>query len=208
VERSLALAEARDAVVLGPGLGQGSGVREFVDGFLRGCSRPVVVDADALNAIAAAGASVLRRHAPTVFTPHPGEMGRLLGTSSAEVQSHRVEAARRLASASGAVVVLKGQRTLIAEPAGRVAVNPTGNPGMATAGSGDVLSGVIGALLARGHDAWLAATAGAFIHGWAGDKAAASHGQEGMLASDIADALGTAIASVQRGEAQPGIARL
>jgi NAD(P)H-hydrate epimerase len=114
------------------------------------------------------------------------------------VQRRRLETARDFANASGAVVVLKGQRTVVAEKGGRAAVNPTGNPGMATAGSGDVLAGVIGALLVR-HDAWTAATAGAYLHGLAGDRAAASRGEAGLLAGDIAEALPEAVRSLRGG---------
>jgi NAD(P)H-hydrate epimerase len=123
-------------------------------------------------------------------------MARLIGRSTAEVQADRLGAARGLAHASGAVVVLKGQRTLVADPGGRTAVNPTGNPGLAKGGTGDVLAGVIAALLARGCDAWTAATAGVFVHGRAGDLASARIGQESMLAGDLLDALGEAILSV------------
>ena len=203
IGRALELASTRDAVVLGPGLGQGAAVRDFVLGFLAGYPGPLVVDADALNALAGAqGASTLPglpRQAPTVLTPHPGEMARLLGTSSAEIQSHRVDAARRLAEISRAIAVLKGQRTLVAEWNAWTAVNPTGNPGLATAGSGDVLSGIVGALLARKQGAWLAATAAVFAHGLAGDHVAAERGQETLVAGDVAEGLGHAIQVLQAG---------
>lgn len=210
--RALELADTRDAVVLGPGLGQGPGVREFVAGFLARCPRPLVLDADGLNALAAlwagTGPAPLARTAATVLTPHPGEMARLLGGSAADVQHHRVEAARRLAQATGAVAVLKGQRTVVADPTGRSAVNPTGNPGLATAGTGDVLAGVAGALLARAADAWLAATAAVYVHGLAGDRACVARGAESLLAGDVADALGDAIQALQRGDADAALARI
>src|SRR4029077_7793404 len=131
------------------------------------CAKPVVLDADGLNALAARRAGdalpALPRREATILTPHPGEMARLLGTKTAEVQSQRVESARSLARSSGAVVVLKGHRTLIGQPGGRTAVNPTGNPGLATGGSLDVLSGIAGALLARHGEGWLAATASVYV---------------------------------------------
>ena len=131
-----------------------------------------------------------------MVTPHPGEMARLIGAETAAVQRRRLDVARGLAAESRAVVVLKGYRTLVADPEGRAGVNPTGNPGMATGGTGDVLSGILGALLARGLDAWTAATAGVYVHGLAGDVAAARFGQESLLAGDLIDALPVAIRSL------------
>ena len=135
------------------------------------------------------------REAPTVLTPHPGEMARLAGLSSAEVQGRRLETARRIAEDTGAFVVLKGQRTLVCRPDGVAAVNPTGNPGMATGGTGDVLAGIVGALLAR-HEPWIAATAGVYVHGLAGDRAAGAAGPESLVAGDVASALPEAIRAV------------
>src|SRR5439155_17292434 len=132
--------------------------------------RPLVVDADALNALAPIGkgagaVALLRRGAPTVVTPHPGEMARLTASTTAEVQRRRLEVARSFALETGATVVLKGQRTIVADAEGRAAVNPTGNPGMASGGMGDVLAGMTGALLARGGDSWGAVSAAVFRHG-------------------------------------------
>ncbi|HET7295393.1 MAG TPA: NAD(P)H-hydrate dehydratase [Vicinamibacteria bacterium] len=200
--RALALASAREAVVLGPGLGQAAGTRAFVRDFVARCSRPLIVDADGLNALSAlrgdAGFHALRsRRAPTVLTPHPGEAARLLGTTARDVQADRLAAARRLAADAGSVVVLKGFRTIVAEPGGRAAVNPTGNPGLATAGSGDVLSGVVGALLARGREPFTAALAAVYVHGLAADRVAARRGDEGMLAGDVAEALPEALRALR-----------
>jgi NAD(P)H-hydrate epimerase len=197
IKRALSLARERDAVVLGPGLGQDSGTREFVRTFVPQCPVPLVVDADGLNALTAAGSvtgplELIRREQPTVVTPHPGEMARLASLDTAVVQRRRLETARDFANTAGVTVVLKGQRTVVCEKGGRAAVNPTGNPGMATAGSGDVLAGVIGALLAR-QDAWTAATASAYLHGLAGDRAARRLGEAGMLAGDVLEALPEAI---------------
>lgn len=203
-EHALALAKSRDAVVLGPGLGQETATRDFVRGFAERCPLPLLVDADGLNALAAApgGAELLRgRKAPTIVTPHPGEMARLVGGTAAEVQRMRLETARAFSKRAGAMVVLKGYRTLVADPQGRAAVNPTGNPGMATGGTGDVLSGVIGALLARGNEAWKAAAAGVYVHGLAGDLAAARRGQDSLVAGDLLEDLSEAIGSVTRSRA-------
>lgn len=123
------------------------------------------------------------------MTPHPGEAARLLRTTSREVQGSRLDAVGKIARLTGAVVLLKGHQTLVAEPGGRVAVNSTGNPGMATAGSGDVLTGALGAFLARGLTGWDAACLAVFIHGDAGDRAARDLGQDSMIASDLVDRL-------------------
>jgi ADP-dependent NAD(P)H-hydrate dehydratase / NAD(P)H-hydrate epimerase len=201
VERALALARERDAVVIGPGLGQNRETRAFVREFVRQCPTPLLIDADGINAVASGegvvGASeLLRRERPTIVTPHPGEMARLVGRTTGEVQRHRLEVVRSLAVESGAVVVLKGQRTIVADGSGRSAVNPTGNPGMASGGTGDVLAGMAGAILARHHDAWLAATAAVYLHGLAGDIAARSVGQDSLIAGDVIESLPEAIASL------------
>lgn len=198
LERVLALAADRDALVLGPGLGQHPETRTFVRELVRRCAKPLVLDADGLNALCGssgcAGATdLLRREHPTIATPHPGEMARLIGQATRDVQRQRLETARRLAVETGATIVLKGQRTVIARADGYTAVNPTGNPGMATAGAGDVLSGLIGALLARGHEAWLAATAAVYVHGAAGDLAAGRLGQESLVAGDLIESLPVAL---------------
>jgi NAD(P)H-hydrate epimerase len=135
-----------------------------------------------------------------VLTPHPGEAARLLGSTAREVQADRLGAARRLARETGTVVLLKGHRSLVAAPDGRVSVNSSGNPGMATAGSGDVLTGIVGALLARGIEAWDAARLAAFAHGAAGDLAAEQGSQEGLIASDIVDRLPDSFGSVVESE--------
>ena len=194
--RALALAATRDAVVLGPGLGTDPATQAFVRELIRECPVPIVIDADALNALSGdIGADFVRRDRRTVLTPHPGEMARLVGSTAAEVQRRRVETAKSAAAATGAVVVLKGQRTLIAEGE-RVAVNPTGNPGMATAGTGDVLAGMVGALLARGTEAWTAAAGAVYVHGAAGDEAACRLGEESLTASDLVSSVPAALRSL------------
>ncbi len=209
-ERMAALARTRDALVIGPGLGQDPAARDFVRETLRKCPGPVVVDADGLNALAASdrvprAIDVLRRDAAAVVTPHPGEMARLLGVSTAEVQRRRLETARAFAVESGAVVVLKGHRTVVARPDGAACVNPTGNPGMATGGTGDVLSGVIGALLARGLDGWTAAVAAVFLHGAAGDEAASRRGEESLLAGDLLESIPAVLRRLAPAPLRPGV---
>jgi NAD(P)H-hydrate epimerase len=202
LERLCELAGQRDAVVLGPGIGQDPATRALVRAFVGQCPVPMVIDADGLNALAASGGEAsglgaLRREIPTVLTPHPGEMARLVGSRTSSVQKDRPGTAVSLARQTGAVVVLKGERTLVAEPGGRAAVTATGNPGMATGGTGDVLAGVVGSLLGR-HGALLAATAAVVVHGRAGDLAARARGEEGMTAGDVVEALPEAIESVRR----------
>jgi NAD(P)H-hydrate epimerase len=148
---------------------------------------PLVIDADGLNLLARMDPmSQTRSDQARVLTPHPAEAARLLGGTAREVQSDRVGSALRLAERYRAAVVLKGCGTVIAAPDGRYAICPYGNPGMATAGSGDVLAGVIGAMFAQGlSEPWTAATAGVLVHALAGDRAAAEIGERGMMASDI-----------------------
>jgi len=201
VGSALALAAKGTAAALGPGLGgaEDEETRAFVRAFVSRCPVPLVIDADALNCLASEpdrGASAVKcRTVPTILTPHPGEMGRLLGTDTQAVQAGRRAAAEQAARAYGCVVLLKGARTLIAAPDGRLAVNTTSNPGMATGGSGDVLSGLLAALLAGGLAAWEAAVAGAYLHGLAGDLAAkAQGGPAGLIATDLVALLPAAIA--------------
>jgi ADP-dependent NAD(P)H-hydrate dehydratase / NAD(P)H-hydrate epimerase len=189
-------------VVCGPGLGRSDEARALVHHLVRRVRVPLVLDADGLNAIA--GTAVLReRPAATVVTPHPGEMSRLLGVSTAEVQADRVAAARRFAGEHGAVTVLKGARTVIAAPDGTGAICPTGNPGMATGGMGDVLAGIAGGLLAQRLDPFAAACLGVFAHGAAADAVAARRGTVGLLAGDLLAELPPTIARLQAEGGQP-----
>lgn len=183
-----AAAVGKQALALGPGLGTSPEVAELIRGLAR-LEIPLVLDADGLNAFAGRPGELRKRSAATVLTPHPGELGRLLGLSSGEVQADRLAAARRVAEETGAVVVLKGRGTLVAEPDGEVAVNPTGNPGMATGGSGDVLTGLLAALLAQGYEAAAAAQLAVYVHGLAGDLAAETLGFEGLAAGDLISAI-------------------
>ena len=171
-----------DALAVGPGLGRSDAARERL-ARLSGLALPAVFDADALN-LAGDARYFATRRAPTVLTPHPGEAGRLLGTGTASVSADRIEAARRIAALSGAVVVLKGFRSVVADPSGRAGLVLAGNAGMATGGMGDVLTGICGAFLARGLDAWAAAAAAAYLHGTAGDLAVEALGEESLVASD------------------------
>jgi NAD(P)H-hydrate epimerase len=188
----VAAAQGADALVVGPGIPRGPGTGPLVRDLLEKVRLPAVLDADALNALAEHPGlvAIVARGAPLVLTPHPGEMARLLGAGVDEVQADRLGIAQRKAREWGAVVVLKGARTVVADPDGVPAVVLTGNPGMATGGTGDVLSGLVGALLAGRIPARDAARAAAWVHGRAGDLAARRHGQRGLLAGDLAEALG------------------
>jgi NAD(P)H-hydrate epimerase len=204
--RALRLLEGRDALAVGPGLGEGKETATAVLALLKRRQVPAVADADALNVLSAQSrltpASLNSRRQPLVLTPHPGEASRLLRRPTPRIQADRLDAARTLARRTGAVVVLKGHRSLIAAPDGRVAVNASGNPGMATAGTGDALTGALGALLARGMTAWDAARLAVFVHGDAGDRAAAERGDDGLIAGDLLDKIPEAMLSLASLRAQ------
>jgi hydroxyethylthiazole kinase-like uncharacterized protein yjeF len=186
VEPLLKAIKRADAVILGPGMGRTGSAVAFARELYERIDVPLVIDADALNALEGVFPEDLpQRRWPTVLTPHAGEMGKMLGIPSAEVSEHRLEHARAAAARSKAFVVLKGDDTLVASPDGRVAISPGGAPALATAGTGDVLSGVIGALLARGMPAAAAACAGVRLHLRAGQIAAEPHGADGVIASDV-----------------------
>ncbi len=188
-----------DVVVLGPGLGQSDEVTAFVRGVLDTTTAPLVLDADGLNAVGP-GLLDVQHERPLVITPHPGEMSRLTRLSVEEVQTDRLEVARRVATGAGIFVVLKGARTVVATPAGRTWINTTGNPGMATGGTGDALAGVIAAWIAQTGDVEVACALGVFLHGLAGDEACARHGEVGMIASDLVAQLGPALVQLLSAE--------
>ncbi|HEY7142110.1 MAG TPA: NAD(P)H-hydrate dehydratase [Methylomirabilota bacterium] len=196
VERVVELLSRMDAVALGPGVGLDPETRAAVRTLVRDAERPMVVDADALTALAGRPGLCREAPAPRLLTPHPGEAARLLGCSIAEVQKDRIASARRLAAESGAVVALKGAGTVVASPDGRAMLNPTGNPGMATGGTGDVLTGVAGGLLAQGVAPAAALSAAVYLHGLAGDLVAEARGEAGLVAGDVADAIPAAIRRV------------
>jgi NAD(P)H-hydrate epimerase len=191
--------DGKRALAIGPGIATDAAMRALV-GRLCAAARDrdlcFVLDADGLNHLAA-DAKILEGARPgrVVLTPHPGEAARLLGRSTAAVQEDRIAAAEAIARRFGAVTALKGARTVIAAPDGKLAVCPTGNPGLGTGGTGDVLTGCIGALLAQGLDAWQAATAGVYWHGAAGDRCAEQIGARGFTAGDVARALPPTLAA-------------
>ncbi len=182
--------EGKQALAIGPGLWRGPETASMLAELLGRFEGATVLDADALNAIAGHPGTLGGARGPTVVTPHPGEMARLTGRSTAEVQADRFAAAAKLAAEERTVVVLKGPGTVVAAPDGRLSVNPTGNAGLAHGGTGDVLCGLIGGLLAQGMAPFDAARAGAYLHGWAGERVSKRHGQRGLLAGEVADELG------------------
>ena len=188
-DRVVELSERAGAIVLGPGIGRSDGAVAFARRVAREVKVPLLIDADGLNAHAEKLGLLAGREAPTVLTPHDGELGRLLGIESPEVGEHRIARAREVAGQSGAIVVLKGDDTLVVPPKGPIAISAGGTPALATAGTGDVLSGLIGALLAKGMDPFEAACAGVFAHARAGRAAADRVGADYVIAGDVIDAL-------------------
>jgi NAD(P)H-hydrate epimerase len=188
------LESARDVLALGPGLGQAPGTRAFIQALVDRATLPLVIDADGLNAFAGEPDRLAGREGrDVIITPHPGEMARLVGMSIEDVQGNRLEVARTFATTHHVYVVLKGHRTLIATPDGAVFINPTGNPGMASGGTGDVLSGMLAAWLAQLLDAEAACKLAVYLHGMAGDLAEADEGEIGMTAGDLAGHISDAI---------------
>ena len=196
--RLLELAEASDIVAVGPGLSTNEETMRLVADLLPRVERPVIVDGDGLTAVARHPEALKARRGYTVLTPHLGEMSRLTGLPVEEIRRDRVGVVRRAARELNAIVVLKGAHTLIGTPDGRVYVNLSGNPGMATAGSGDVLVGVIAAMYGLGLDLEHAVRMGVFVHGFAGDLAAEALGEDGVTASAIMEFLPKAMRKLRR----------
>ncbi len=194
VEAALASASGADAVVLGPGLSREPAALQFAREFAAGCDSPLVVDADALHAIGPDLSILRRRKAPTILTPHPGEMSRLAETSTDAVASNRLGIARDVAREADSVVVLKGAATVTASPDGEAWINATGSNALGTGGAGDVLAGAIAAFVAGGAPAIEAAVAGAHYHGAAGDLMAARLSDRGVIAGDLCGALAEILA--------------
>jgi ADP-dependent NAD(P)H-hydrate dehydratase / NAD(P)H-hydrate epimerase len=197
-----ALIAGKSALIVGPGIGASEDSAQLVEwlvtkGAQRG--RPLLIDADGLNVLSKLGPAVLKTaHGPVVLTPHPGEMARLLDSTTAAVNAGRIGAARQLVTTTGATVLLKGARSVIASPDGAVDINSSGNPGMGTAGMGDVLAGIVGAFLGQGMDPGSALRLGVFLHGHAADHLAARLGPVGYFASEVASELPVAISALSR----------
>jgi NAD(P)H-hydrate epimerase len=186
LDRVVAFMQARTAVAIGPGLSTHPETVELIQALMKHLDRPTVLDADALNALTGRTALLTECKIPPIITPHPGEMARLeVDATTQTVNADRIGTAQRFSRERGVFVVLKGARTVVARPDGLAAVCPTGNPGMATAGTGDVLTGMVVGLLAQGLSSWDAACTATYVHGFAGDLASQQLGQAGMLARDL-----------------------
>lgn len=199
-ESILELMEGKTALAIGPGLSTDDETAALVRHIIGKNRLPVVIDADGLNAMAPGLEGLKESGVNTVLTPHPGEMGRLAGMKSSDVQAKRVDTAARFVDVHGCHLVLKGARTLIAEPGGEIHVNPTGNPVLASGGTGDVLTGLIGGFLARGWPMIQALLAGVYLHGLAGDLLAEEAGQSGIMAGELLDVLPEIISELCREE--------
>jgi len=207
IERALELAAGRDVLAVGPGLGADPPTRAFVRRFVAATRQPLVLDADGLNAFEGKGAELSGRERVLVITPHPGEMARLAGSTIRRVLADRLAAARKVAAARRCWVVLKGHRTIIAGPDGLTHVNPTGNPGMATAGAGDALTGFLAALLGCRYEPRDACLLAVWLHGRAGDLAAGRLGKEALTAGDLIEAWPEALRELTEVNPRPARAR-
>jgi len=185
-----------DVVALGPGISRQTDTQKLVRNLTEKLKRPLILDADGIIALANNAGALKKRDFPTILTPHPGEMSRLIRKDVRAVQAKREKAAADFAKKYGTVLVLKGMRTVVADPKGNVHVNKTGNPGMSTAGAGDVLTGMIASFVGQGINPYSAAVIGVYLHGLAGDLAAREKGQLSLIATDILAALPQAIKKV------------
>lgn len=194
VEEALELSAGKSVMAIGPGIGAAVLTAKVVRRIVAAAAIPLVIDADGLNAVAADLTVISESSAPCIImTPHPGEMARLNGMTVSTIEADRLGAAGSFADKHNVYLVLKGARTVIAAPDGRLAINGSGNPGMASGGSGDVLTGVITALVAQGYEPFTACCLGVFVHGYAADLAAAAKGEIGMIATDIQEMLPSAL---------------
>ena len=198
LEPLLARAGQAEVIALGSGLSRHRDAAELVRRVVAECDRPLVIDADGLNAFEGHTEALLSAPAPRVLTPHLGEMRRLTGVDTEALEANRIDVTREWAQRWRSVLVLKGAPTVIGAPDGRATVIPTGNPGMATAGMGDVLTGAIAALIAQGLTPYDAARLGAYAHGMAGDRVAGEKGQYGLVAGDVVEALPLALLTLAR----------
>jgi NAD(P)H-hydrate epimerase len=192
-----ALAQTRQALALGPGLGTRAATQDLVRKLVKKVPIPLILDADGLNAVAEDPACLKTRTAPTILTPHPGEMARLTGKTTVQIQADRLGTAREFAEKFQVVLVLKGARTLVACPDSSVYICPTGNPGMAAGGTGDVLTGMIAGLAAQGMAPAKAAMAGVYVHGWCGDLLARTTHAFGYTASDMVKTIPATLAGFE-----------
>ncbi len=197
------IANKKTALAIGPGISTTEETRGFLYEIIRSCEIPAVIDADALTLIAEEPGILLKAKAPLVLTPHPGEMSRLTGIETDEIESDRIGVSLEFARKHKVILVLKGARSLVTTPGGRVYVNTSGNPGMASGGMGDVLTGIIGGFLAQRLAPEDAARLGVFLHGLAGDLCASERGQAGIIAGDLADVLPRTLSELPDSDEEP-----
>lgn len=198
----LAAVRQKDGLAIGPGLGGHPETRALLKRILPQLTLPIIIDADGINLIAEEKDLLKKLNGPILLTPHPGELGRFLGIDSEAVQNDRIALVVEAAKNYRVYFLLKGAYTLIAAPDETVSINPTGNPGMATAGTGDVLTGMIAALAVQGIPLLMAAQAGVYLHGLAGDLAAGDKGEVGMISSDLIEKIPDAIQQVRKGQSR------
>ncbi|MGA9753828.1 MAG: NAD(P)H-hydrate dehydratase [Desulfobaccales bacterium] len=191
--------DQKSTLALGPGIGTHPETRELVGRLVHDLTGPMVIDADGINNLAADTACLTGAAGPRILTPHPGEMARLLGLTTPEVQARRLDLARETAARFGVTLVLKGAQTVVAAPDGRASLNSTGNPALASGGTGDVLTGLIGGFLAQGLTPWDAARLGVYLHGLAADFFVSRHGPRGMIAGDLLTVFPTMLAEFSQG---------
>lgn len=193
------LVKEADVLAVGPAIGSDKETAKLMEGLLALCAAPMVIDADAINSIRGKTGLLRKTKAPAILTPHPGEMARLIGGSKGpDVEADRIGVAAGFSKSTGAYLVLKGVPTITASPEGRSYINPTGNPGMATAGSGDVLTGIIASFVGQGLSPLEACILGAYLHGLSGDISAAEKGEHSLIATDIIEALPGAFLSLRK----------
>jgi NAD(P)H-hydrate epimerase len=185
----LRLCENKKAVIIGPGTGTEKETQSLVLKLLRTLELPVILDADGLTALATQPKFLPASNRSLILTPHPGEMARLLQSTPKEVQDNRIATSRDFAQSRQVHLILKGYRTLVATPKGEVFINPTGNPGMASGGTGDILTGMLGGLLSQGFDLLASLQAAVYLHGLAGDVVARERGEKSLIATDLIEKL-------------------
>jgi len=199
----LKFVDEKFTMALGPGIGTHPETRELVRRLVQDLPQPMVIDADGLNNLAGATAGLKGAAGPRILTPHPGEMARLVGLTTPEVQARRLDLARETAAQFGVTLVLKGAQTVVAAPDGRASLNSTGNPVLASGGTGDVLTGLIGGFLAQGLTPWDAARLGVYLHGLAADFFVSRHGRRGMIAGDLLAVLPQMLTEFSQGTIPP-----
>lgn len=203
-QRIFELCSRKTTLAIGPGLSLNTETTRLVQQLIRKCPLPAVIDADGLSALAGKTEILRKSQKELILTPHPGEMARLAGSSIEDVQKNRIEVARGFAEEYGVVLVLKGSRSLVASPGGEIFINPTGNPGMASGGVGDVLTGMIAGLMAQGFPVLEAAKLGVYLHGLAGDYTAFLKGERGIAATDLVELAPTVLNALASGRGEIG----